>query len=479
MREELLNYQRDFYERSVTDASKDPIKAYIFGEETDKNRTNELVKIFQQHRIDIYKNKNNINRSGFSFAKNDSYIVPLHQPQYKLIKAMFEKRTSFQDSLFYDVSAWTLPLAFNIKYAKLNAKSYSTSILGNKLESTQIISGKIIGSMSKVAYAFEWNDYNAPLALHKLQEKGLITKVNLEPFSTADGKQYGRGSIIIPASQANKSIEQVFSIIKQVAKASKLDIYSLQSGYTSGINLGSPNIRSLSKPKAMMLVEGGVTSYDAGEVWHLLDQRVEYALSQVSINQFNKAKLDRYNTIIMVNGNYNGLNKDKLKQWIHHGGTVIAMKKASQWLSKNELSKVKFKKNKPDTTLQLPYNLRSKYKGAQVIGGAIFEAKLDLTHPIGFGFVRPEMSIFRNSTLFMEKLKDPYSNPLTYTSSPLLSGYISKENTAKLSNTAAISISKLGKGKVISFADNPNFRAFWYGTNKLFLNALFFGGVMR
>jgi hypothetical protein len=27
--------------------------------------------------------------------------------------------------------------------------------------------------------------------------------------------------------------------------------------------------------------------------------------------------------------------------------------------------------------------------------------------------------------------------------------------------------------------DDPNFRGFWYGTNKLFLNALFFGSVVE
>ena len=477
LRSDLLTHQKNFYSKAIDDAVNDPIKAYVFGEEKDITRTNEFIKILQQHRIECFENTKSISKNGFQFSANETYLVPLNQPQYKLIKAIFERRTSFKDSLFYDVSAWTLPLAFNIKHAELKSKEYNTSLLGkNSLELT-LKEGNVVGDKSKVGYVFEWNDYNAPKALHKFQSKNIRTKVALEPFNTNKGKQFGRGSIVIPVGQNDPNM--LFNLVKNIAIETGLEIYTLESGYTSGINIGSPNIVSLTKPEALIIVEGGVSSYDAGEIWHLLDQRVDYAISQVSINKFNYINLAKYNTIIMVNGRYDDLKKDKLKTWIQNGGNVIAMKRAAQWLSKNELSKVKFKVNKPDSTQQdLPYNLKSRFRGAQVIGGAIFEAKLDLTHPIGFGFSRPSMSVFRNSTLFMEKIKDPYANPLVYTQAPLQSGYISKENAEKLKGTSAISISSYGKGKIISFSDNPNFRAFWYGTNKLFLNALFFGDKM-
>jgi hypothetical protein len=65
-----------------------------------------------------------------------------------------------------------------------------------------------------------------------------------------------------------------------------------------------------------------------------------------------------------------------------------------------------------------------------------------------------------------------------YTSNPLMAGYISKPNLEKVKNTAAVDVSALGAGKVIAMPDNPNFRAFWYGTNKLFLNSIFFGQII-
>ena len=86
--------------------------------------------------------------------------------------------------------------------------------------------------------------------------------------------------------------------------------------------------------------------------------------------------------------------------------------------------------------------------------------------------------MFRNTTLFVKPDSSSYKNPIQYTKKPLLSGYISKENLKVLAETIPFKTANMGKGKVIVFTDNTNFRAFWYGTNKLMMNAIFFGKMM-
>ncbi|MFK7936486.1 MAG: zinc carboxypeptidase, partial [Saprospiraceae bacterium] len=114
-------------------------------------------------------------------------------------------------------------------------------------------------------------------------------------------------------------------------------------------------------------------------------------------------------------------------------------------------------------------------RGRNVIGGSIFMNNLDLTHPLGYGYQDSKLPVFRKGTVFMEMPKNPYAAPLVYTQDPLVSGYSSKENVEKASKSAAIVVSGMGRGRVIAMADNPNFRAFWYGTNKLMANSIFFG----
>ena len=143
------------------------------------------------------------------------------------------------------------------------------------------------------------------------------------------------------------------------------------------------------------------------------------------------------------------------------------------WISKNKLLDLKFKTKKIQTK-NISFAQKENHFGAQVIGGAIFEAKLDLSHPINFGYKNKNISLFRNTTIFMDQDNISYNNPIIYSENPLLSGYISKENLEIIKSTVPFKTGAYKKGQVTCFSDNTNFRAFWYGTNKLLMNAIYF-----
>lgn len=483
MKDEFLEHQRTFYKDATAEASRDNNKAYIFSSK-DKYRNYHLAELIDRHQISVYKAKKEVKINGRSYPASSSYIVPLNQPQYKLIRTIFEKNTTFQDSLFYDVSAWTLPLAFGVDYQVLSGKSYSNGILGEKFKRTEKPEGSIVGGKSDYAYVFEYYNYYTPKVLYALLKSGIKAKVANEPFYHPTGKRFERGAILIPVSIQKKSSEELHQMLSELSAQNALDMYSFETGLDyKGVSLGSPNFANIKKPKVAILVEGGASSYDAGEVWHLFDQRYDIDLSLLPLNIFNRTDLDRYNTIIMVNGNYSAISKqtqDKFKDWIRKGGTVVASRSALSYLNNIGLGKFTFDKSSPnDSSHTRPYADISEYFGAQRIGGSIFSTKVDLTHPLLYGYDRDEVPVFRNTELFMGKSDKPFANPVIYTSSPLLSGYISKPNLEKLKNSSAVGVSTLGRGRIIGFTDNLNFRAFWYGTNKLFMNAIFFGNMLN
>jgi hypothetical protein len=482
MREELLAHQRDFYKEAAKEAKKAPVRAYVFGSDKDRVRAYHLAEIIKQHQIDIYRPKDKFTVNNVTYTPENSYIVPTNQPQYKLIEGMFECRTSFQDSLFYDVSAWTLPLAFNLEHANLTGKNFKTNMLGQKLETVDFPKGQLVDGNSAYAYAFEWHGYYAPRALNTLFQKGLQARVATEKFTGPNGKQFDYGTILIPVVGQPLNPDQLEQLMAQVAQDNGITVYAMNTGFTSGINLGSPGIYSLTQPKIAMLIGDGVNSNDAGEAWHLLDHRFDINTSLINAESVNRIDLSRYNAIVMADGFYSTiseLGKNRLRTWVQQGGTLIAMGNATRWLADNKIGNFSFKKSEESETSRLPYAQMSNTNGAQVIGGAIFETDIDLTHPLGYGYYNSKLPTFRDNRLFMELSKSPYANPVVYTSKPLLSGYISKSNLKQLSNSATISVSALGSGKVIAMTDNPNFRAFWYGTNKLFLNSIFFGQIIN
>jgi hypothetical protein len=226
-----------------------------------------------------------------------------------------------------------------------------------------------------------------------------------------------------------------------------------------------------------MIVGSGVNATDAGEAWFLLDQRMDMPATHLEQSQFNRVNADRYNTLIMVGGSYQDLNKEKLKSWVQAGGTLILLEEAVSWAAQNGISGVTFKKVKPatDSMQKLTYADREQVAGAQQVSGAIFEARADLSHPLAWGYRQPVVSMFKANRVFMEKSKNPYATPFAYGAKPLQSGWVSRENLEAIQQSAAVVVNTVGSGRVINIADNPNFRAFWLGGTRLFMNAIFFG----
>ena len=487
LRTDILNYQRRFFRESLQQGERSSIEGYVFGTTHDKARTYHFVEMLRRHNIEIYRLAQNLNAGGESFQAGSSYVIPADQKQYKFVKALFERRTTFTDSLFYDVSAWTMPYAFNLPFAELE-RDYSDDLLGERVEGLPSFpSGEMIGGQSDYAYVFEWDEYYAPRALNRLLEAGVRAKVASKPFTgvTANGtKKFDYGTILVPIGPQSVAAEEIHSLVRQAADEDGLSVYAVGTGLTpSGIDLGSGSFEDLEHPKIAVLAGDGASSYEVGEVWHLLDQRYNMKPTIFPMDRLDYADISKYNVLVMVNGGYGNLGKEairNIKRWTRDGGTLITTKYANNWAERNDLANIEFAGNEEngedeEEVKPKPYADMDQARGAQYIGGSIFHTKLDLTHPLGYGYNDDDLTVFRNSTLFLEKAENPYATPLYYTDEPLASGYISEENLEKLSGTAAIIVSDAGSGRVISMVDNPNFRAFWYGTNKLFMNAIFFG----
>lgn len=481
LREELLTFQRDFYTSAMQEAGRDALKGYVFSERYDKAKLAEFLKILRQHQVKVHQLGKNTTIDGTNFEAEHSYLVPLAQPQYRLIKAMFEKVTTFQDSLFYDVSAWTLPLAFNLDYKAVQG-NLSSDMLGKEVQEITL-KNQELPAFSNYGYLLDWDGYFAPKALYAIQNRGLRTKMNVAPFTLAD-KEYQKGRILIPVQNQNHTASEIHTLMQQLAQETGVTISGISTGMASaGIDLGSPSFVSLRQPNVLLIIGDGVSSYDAGEVWHLLDQRYNIPVSMIKTSDLGYANLDRYNVIVMANGSYGPISSgsaDKIKSWVQAGGTLVAMEGANRWVKSRGLAFIDFKDTDraEQAGLRRPYDKLDPDEGVDVIGGAIFQTEMDGTHPLAFGYNSKNLPFFRSSTLLFKPTRNPYAAPFVYTHDPLLSGYISKYNLEMIKDTPAVVVSGTGRGRVICIADNPNFRAFWYGGNKLFANALFFGNTI-
>jgi hypothetical protein len=464
----LRKYQQDFFKSAVNEKAPTGYAAYTFNKGVDGNRMKAFIDKLLLHEIEVYKS-------------GDQYSVPLAQPQRRMVQSFFETYKSYRDSVFYDASAWSVANFYNVPY-----KGQTRNPGGTAVSSTDGITNLKNVPQSSYAYLMDWNDYNAPAALYHLQAKGLVVNAAFKPFSivTHQGKQnFDYGTVMIPVSKQNMSAAEVYAIVKEAEQSFEVPLYAVNTGYSAkGIDLGSRNFRALEQPKAALLIGNGVNSYEAGEVWHLLDTRVHMPITKLQMRTFSFADLDRYNTLVMVSGSYRELDStqiERLKSWVGQGNTLITIANASRWAVSRKLvsEKLTQSKDKKDSTVgRKPYVDAGENIGRERVGGVILETDLDLTHPLGFGYTSRRLPVYKNNMVFLQPSGSAYSTVAKYTANPHIDGFISPDNLEQMIKpSASLIVSPVGGGRVVMFADNPNFRGSWYGTNRLFLNALFLG----
>jgi hypothetical protein len=472
MRVELNEYLRDFYKSGLEEARKSEVKGYVFADEDLPAR--EFLSLLGRNGVQVQNLEEDLSLNGQAFRKGSAFFVRCEQPQYRLIRGVFERTTTFNDSIFYDISAWTLPDAFGLRWSALKGKIPAVSA-GLSLVSRNPPS--MINGGPDYAYVIPAAGYEVPEVLVKLQKSGLRIRVAMEPFE-AENQHFDAGSILIAADRQPLSAADFVSKMNEIAGAG-IPMAIIRNGLTpGGPDLGSSTFPTLRSPKVLLLTGEGVNVADAGEIWHLLDTRYHMPITLVEASRFNGLSLSKYNVLILADGNFGSLSVEKVKQFAQEGGTIIGTGSSLKWLKNNGLAALEFRNQAADAPGRRPYGNLTEDRGARVMPGAIFEADLDLTHPLCFGYTRGKLPVFISDTLFVEPAKNAYATPVTLTKDPLLAGYVHAKQKPLTPGAAAAIVCGLGRGKVICFPGNLNFRGFWYGTNRLFANAIFFGNLI-
>ena len=458
LKNELLSYMNEFYINNFNESAKSKYKGIGFGNNQDKTSSYQLAKILRAHKIDVFET----NEEKFK------YYVPIKQKKSKLIKAIFDTQTEFEDSLFYDVSAWTFPLAFNVNYDFLKE-----NFEGNKLFGKPV--GKISG-FSNYGYLIKPHDYNIPAFINYLHEKEIRLKSSSKSFKIKNN-YFDYGSILIPVEGQSQKPEKIFDLLTDISNKTGIDVYALSNGYEDNVGFGSNSFTTILKSKVGLIVGNGVRAYDAGEIWHLFDTRYKIPITKIDIKNLNRTNLLEYSHIILPSYSGNNIDNKKIENYLKNGGNLIAYRSSINWLEKNKIISIDFLKNDKYAS-NVSFEDRGKFSGSQVIGGSIFNTKIDKSHPINFGIINDHLPTFKNNTIFMKPEKNSFNNPIQYPKNTLLSGYISDDNLELLIKSVPFKIKRYFSGKIFLFADNTNFRAFWYGTNRLLMNAIYLSNKM-
>lgn len=480
MRKKLLEYRRWFVKESQKEARASNLAGYVFTDQ-DEVKLNTFVDILLQHDLEVFTLNKDYNTNGLQYPKENAYYIPLEQSQYKMVKTIFEKVNSFPDSLFYDVSAWTMPLAFDLQHDEVSKNGPKVSTHGQAITEAPVAKGEFKDTDSPYAYLIDWTCYYSPALLYDLLSKDLRVKVLQKEVRVQEGELLGKGTLVIPIQNQNIEIEDLRHLLRKYQNKG-VHIHAIETGVTQDeFTLGDPSVADLKRPKILLVSGDGAGYADVGEMWHQMDVRYQMPISVVDGKNVGPDMLDRYNTIILAHAqpSFNSKTITALKDWVKEGGSIVATKRSINWLNGQGMIQLKprpiYGKGKSGNS----YDKVSTVSGSRVLGGAILEGKMDMTHPLTYGYADENIALFRRGTSFYEPTANPHASPIRYTDQPILSGYVPRGMEATIAGSTAISVHKSGNGTIICLQDSPVFRGYWYGGHRLLANSIFFKDIIN
>jgi len=440
------------------------------------NKIQTLKKLLDAHEI-TYSYGKDFKTSAYSYQSNKNeniqtnvsdLIISTDQPKGKLVNVLFEKNAKLSDSITYDITAWSLPYAYG-----LEAYVTNKNIPSGKY--AKLFNNNTIDNMA-IAYGVKWNHLNDAKFLTDLLVTKLKVRFNKSEFIN-NGIKYNPGSLIIYKGDQNN--ESMFNEVIGLANKHNRKLNPIYSGMSEeGPDLGSSSIELIKNKNIAILTGDGVSSLNYGAIWYFFEQEINYPLTHININKFNRIDINEFDVLIIPDGYYfsikNEKNTEKIESWLKNGGKIIAFSKALSIFSNSESFKLKSKANNTNLTEEkILYKDQRRNRVNHMISGAIFKVELDNSHPMAFGYSKDYYSLKIGSSSY-ELLEKGYNVGVIKDNPKPVSGYSGKKALLKLDNTMIFGHEKFGKGNLIYFADNPLFRSFWENGKLFLVNSIFF-----
>lgn len=416
--------------------------------------------------------------------KQGDLVISSYQPMARLIKVFFEPKTMLTDTLTYDITAWSLPYAYGVKTLATTERIIPAGTY--KADKPQA------DEMERpYAYVMKYNSFQDAKYLAHLLKNQVNVRVAQKPL-TIDGKSYNRGSLVI-TRRTNEFLGNRFDkIVTDGAKEMERTVAPVRSGFVeAGPDLGSGEISRVAAPNVAVLAGEQVSSLAFGEIWHYFEQQIEYPLTVIGTDYFNRVDLSEYDVFVVPHGFYkifddNAINK--ITSWVRGGGRLILQGNAlKSFVEKegyglksyaSEEEKKEFEKSKQEVLKKEalnPYKELERSELSRSIFGAIYKIQLDNTHPLGYGYENEYYSLKTSNLRFSYLDEGGNVGTLRGEARPI-SGFAGFYATEKLKDSLVFGVESMGSGEVVYMVDNPLFRAFWDNGKLLFSNAVFMVG---
>ncbi len=477
------------------------VKGYALVPGTDPYNSDRLVGLLRAQGIEVHRAERSFRSrvaGGYGIhpapERKDfpagTYFVPLGQPKGVAVEVLLEPKPALEDTSFYDLSAWSLPLAFSVEAYELAETPGGLTMV----EGPTVRTGSVEGGRAAYAYAIPYHGTSALLAANDLLNLDLRVNVAGETFTTEE-RDLPAGTFLVPIF---RNPDDVHDRVARVVRERGVVAYALQSGLVaSGDDLGSGSYRYMRRPR--IAVAGGQSGSAGafGEVWHFLDERFPYFdYTIVEADRLGGLDLSGYDVLILPGGSGRGYQSDLgergvagLRAWLSGGGTLIGFEGGAEFATQDVsgLTSVTTagggrdrgrgeeggSSDQPAVEQRTSLAQQEYERRIARTPAGMWEIVLEPDHWMSFGM--PErMAVLKRGTDGFA-LTDRGVNVAVFGRDPLLSGYAAEDAPEEVSTKAWLIVESVGRGQVILFADDPLYRMFVEGMHAFVLNGIILG----
>ncbi|SDX93096.1 M14 family metallopeptidase [Hymenobacter psychrophilus] len=488
--QDLTREFRKFYDDART-RPKGEYKSYVLAGSSDPGQVRALTQYLDRQQIAYGFAAKRTRQAGYNYATGrtetvqieaQDVVISMYQPKSTLVKVLFEPQAQLEDSLTYDLTAWSLPYAFGLNGYALKGQ---LPVVGRQVPVSSVTISKSTSTTNDAPYAYlaRWNNLQDVRFLSRLLQQGVKLRVAEEPFET-EGQKYGRGTLIIARTGNERLGARFDQLVRAQADSAGVLVQAVQSGLsTTGGDLGSRSVRPLAAPNVAVLAGPGIDATAFGEVWHFFEQQVGYPVTVLGTDYFGSVPLSKFDVLILPDGRYDDILTEKtmaaVKTWVRGGGRLIALEGASRFLAGQKDILLKSKPTDSTATAKkAPYAALRRYADAEREGlggrvqGSVFRVQLDNTHPLAFGYGSTYFALLREAPNYTF-LPEGGWNVGVLKKDSYAAGFAGRKTRLGLTDSFVLGTQDLGRGQIVYLADNPLFRAFWQGGKLLFGNAVF------
>ncbi len=566
-RERVTDYLR-FRQGAVSEGRSGSMKRVVLVPGRDPGRAAELASALVRGGIEVRRATSSFSSVSAHAYYDDArtarrfepgaYVVDIGQPQGKLAKSILEpsseldpvfaksqvdrfnrnqrrgKKTAGEGYEFYDVTAWSLPVAFGVEaywtsdlspvtgdILSLPAEEPSLPLaqqqprrVGGELLAVEVPSGVVAGRGATSAYVFSPERNGAMRLVTQLLAEGFRVQLSREPLDVG-GKTWPRGTYVVHVARNEATLG---ARIDAIARESGVEVTGVNSAFTESGQYGvaSEPIVAIPLPNIAVVADEGVSQTAYGAIWYGLERRYGVKFTPIGFNYLGGGDIGKFTSIVFPSGSYGSrITKDgveRIKTWVRNGGTLVTMGNATAWAADEGVGLTSARRVAEDSSAAkadkgdssaskrapadsarglrtattpdrlaeelIPFKSPSASAGdPEAVPGIHADVLLDRTHWLTAGYEAPRLTVMMEGDLFLKPSREG-TNVATFPTTGKLvrAGFTWPGNTERLLRGTSLLIEEpLGKGHVVMFANEPMFRGWWRALDRLVLNAMILG----